>query len=421
MFLRGKISMALPRHEVVLPKGMEVFFMDFLIKRKIWNGAEAEDFKKKLKSYFNVKYVVLTSSARLSLYLGLKVLAEEKKQREVILPVYNYYIIPYILHWAGFKPVFVDIDETGNINPYLIEEKINSNTCAVLPGHLFGNPSQLDFIYELSKKYNIKIIEDCAHAAGSLYNNRPVGSQGSFSILSFGMGKNLFCLGGGAFLTNDEQFAKRVEKRLNVLPQMGMEKIIQSFLAGKIVNALTKLGNFTFIVYPFIRLFSSLGLDLLGINFLSRTSPNGNLPQKYIHKFTNFQAQIGLKQLEMQEIYCKIRRQNAEILSENLKNIRGIEVLPVYKNSKPNYLYYFVKLKDNINPAWLKRKLLMHGIDCKIDDNVICSKLTPFKEFKYYTKAEESSGRLLKIPNGIYLSEKDLLGTVEKIKEAITP
>ncbi len=110
------------------------------------------------------------------------------------------------------KPVFVDINpDTYNIDASRIEEKINEKTKAVLPVHLYGQPADMDSIFEIANKHNLIVIEDACQAHGALYKNKKAGSQGMTGCFSFYPGKNLGACGeGGAVVTQDEQITKRI-------------------------------------------------------------------------------------------------------------------------------------------------------------------------------------------------------------------
>jgi dTDP-4-amino-4,6-dideoxygalactose transaminase len=110
---------------------------------------------------------------------------------------------------TGARVVFVDIDpETFNINADLISQKITKKTKAIITVHLYGQPAEMQQIYSIAKKYNIKIVEDAAQAHGASYNENKVGSLGDLACFSFYPGKNLGAYGdAGAIVTSSEEMA----------------------------------------------------------------------------------------------------------------------------------------------------------------------------------------------------------------------
>ena len=130
---------------------------------------------------------------------------------EIIVPANTYIATILAISENGCTPVLVEPDiNTYNINPDLIEEKITPKTRAIIVVHLYGQAVQMDKIWELAKKYNLKVIEDSAQAHGAIYNGRRVGNLGNASAFSFYPGKNLGALGdAGGVTTNDaDLFAK---------------------------------------------------------------------------------------------------------------------------------------------------------------------------------------------------------------------
>ena len=124
------------------------------------------------------------------------------------------------------KPIFVDINEDDYlINTNLIENKITSRTKAIIPVNLYGQSANYDKIKKISKKYNLKVIEDCAQSAGTMYKNRPSGSYGDLAAFSFYPTKNLGGYGdGGMIVTNKKNFYEKCKK----LRKYGMTKLYYS-------------------------------------------------------------------------------------------------------------------------------------------------------------------------------------------------
>ena len=136
---------------------------------------------------------------------------------EIIVPANTYIASILAISENGCIPVLVEPDiNTYNINPDLIEEKITSKTKAIMVVHLYGQAVQMDKIWEIAKKYDLKIIEDSAQAHGAYYNGRRVGNLGDASGFSFYPGKNLGCMGdGGCVTTNDDELAKKIRAIAN--------------------------------------------------------------------------------------------------------------------------------------------------------------------------------------------------------------
>ena len=136
---------------------------------------------------------------------------------EIIVPSNTYIATILAISQNGCTPVLVEPDiNTYNINPDLIEAAITSKTKAIMVVHLYGQAVEMEKVWAIAQKYNLKVIEDSAQAHGALYQERRTGSLGDASGFSFYPGKNLGCLGdGGAVTTNDDELAKRVRALRN--------------------------------------------------------------------------------------------------------------------------------------------------------------------------------------------------------------
>lgn len=131
---------------------------------------------------------------------------------EIIVPANTYIASILSITENGCTPVLVEPDiNTYNINPDLIEEKINEKTKAIMVVHLYGQAVQMEKIWNLAKKYNLKVIEDSAQAHGAMYQGKRTGNLSDASGFSFYPGKNLGCLGdGGCVTTNDDELAEKI-------------------------------------------------------------------------------------------------------------------------------------------------------------------------------------------------------------------
>ncbi len=176
-------------------------------------GIEIENFETAFASSIEVPYAVGCNSGTDALILALRAL-EIGIGDEVITSSFSFFATAEAISAVGAKPVFVDVDpDTYLIDIQLVEAAITSSTKALLPVHLFGCPVDMDQIITLAKKYKLKVIEDCAQAAGAVWNGRPVGSWGDIGCYSFFPTKNLGAAGdAGAITTHDQNIAKLIRE-----------------------------------------------------------------------------------------------------------------------------------------------------------------------------------------------------------------
>jgi dTDP-4-amino-4,6-dideoxygalactose transaminase len=175
------------------------------------HGKEVEKFEKEFARFCGVKYAVGVANGLDALIVSLRVLGIGKGD-EVIVPANTYIATILAITANSATPVLVEPNiNTYNIDPEKIEAAITSKTKAIMPVHLYGQACDMTVILEIAKKYNLKIIEDCAQAHGALHNKKRVGSFGDCNGFSFYPGKNLGALGdGGMVTTNNKAFAKKI-------------------------------------------------------------------------------------------------------------------------------------------------------------------------------------------------------------------
>lgn len=174
-------------------------------------GPERIDFEKSFSKYLGVKYAIGVNSGTDSIALALKAIGI--KLGDEVITVSNT-ATPTIsaIRIAGAKPVFVDVNEdTLNIDPKLIEEKVTSKTKAILPVHLYGYPADMDAICKLADKYNLYIVEDSCQAHGAKFKGNFLGAIGDVGCFSFYPTKNLGAFGdAGIIVTNNKKIAENV-------------------------------------------------------------------------------------------------------------------------------------------------------------------------------------------------------------------
>lgn len=195
--------------------------IDFRIKNvldKGWylQGEENEIFTKNFANFCGTKFALGVANGLDALNLIIKAYGLGKGD-EIIVPANTYIATILAISENGCTPILVEPDiKTYNINPDKIEEKITPKTKAIMVVHLYGQAVQMGKIWELAKKYNLKIIEDSAQAHGAIYQGKRTGNLGDASGFSFYPGKNLGCMGdGGAVTTNDEELFNKIKAIAN--------------------------------------------------------------------------------------------------------------------------------------------------------------------------------------------------------------
>ena len=192
------------------------------ILRKGWYilGEETEKFEEEYAKYTGTKYALGIDNGLNALVLAFRALNIGQGD-EVIVQGNTFIATVMGITINGATPIFVEPDEYYNIDIEKIEEKITERTKAICVVHLYGQASRMDKVLELCKKYNLKLVEDCAQAHGAEFNGQKIGSFGDIGCFSFYPGKNLGCFGdGGAITTNNEE----IYKKIKMLRSYGSEK-----------------------------------------------------------------------------------------------------------------------------------------------------------------------------------------------------
>ena len=189
----------------------EINYISKVVRSKwIGSGQVTEKFEKKFKIYKNSKYALSVNSCTAALHLSL-IYCGIKRNDEVITTPMTFASTINSIAMVGAKPILADIDpETFNIDPKNIEKKITEKTKAILIVHLAGLPCDLIKNLKIAKKYKLKIIEDCAHAIESKYNNKHVGNFGNTGCFSFYSTKNLTTGEGGMIICKDRNLYKKL-------------------------------------------------------------------------------------------------------------------------------------------------------------------------------------------------------------------
>lgn len=171
-------------------------------------GNEVKCFEEEFAAYVGAKYCVGLGSGLDALWLAFRIL-EIGTGDEVIVQGNTYIASVMGITINGATPVFVEPDEYNNIDASKIEEKISDKTKAILVVHLYGQASNMNPIVELTKKYNLKLVEDCAQSHGAKCEGKMTGTFGDIGCFSFYPSKNLGGFGdGGAIVTNDDKLAQ---------------------------------------------------------------------------------------------------------------------------------------------------------------------------------------------------------------------
>ena len=179
-------------------------------------GKYVQNFESEYAKKYGVKHCIGVANGTDAIFITLKMLGIGNGD-EVITTASSWISTSETISQAGAKPVFVDIErDYYTIDPLKVEEKITSKTKAILPVHLYGQPSNITAIKKICDEHNLFLVEDCAQAHFAEFQGKKVGTFGDAGTFSFYPGKNLGAYGdAGAIITNDDDLAEKVRRFAN--------------------------------------------------------------------------------------------------------------------------------------------------------------------------------------------------------------
>jgi len=176
----------------------------------ITTGPRVKKFEEELRRYFNAPHALALSSATAGLHLALATL-EMKPGDEVITTPMTFAATLNTIVLTGGRPVLVDVEpDTYNMDVTRLARAVTKRTRAIVPVHFAGLPVDLDPLYALAEKHGLRVIEDAAHAIGTEYKGKRVGSFGDTQVFSFHPNKNITTGEGGCVVTRDDALAEKI-------------------------------------------------------------------------------------------------------------------------------------------------------------------------------------------------------------------
>jgi len=240
------------------------------------SGKYVKAFEEMFAEYCGVKYAVGVCNGTVALHLALAAL-DIKHGDEVIIPDFTMIASAYAVCYTGAKPLFVDANpETWNIDVSKIEEKITERTKVIMPVSIFGQPCEMEKIWELALKHNLSVVEDAAESHGAEYKGKKTGNLADITAFSFFANKNLTTGEGGMVVTDNKHLFNRSRYFKNLCFPLDAPRVYKH--------------------------------DDIGFNY----------------RMSNIHAAIGLAQVEKADVYKQMRIRNAELYRNFLSEVPGI-------------------------------------------------------------------------------------------------
>lgn len=177
-------------------------------------GFKTIDLENKWKEYTGLKNAYFVNSATSGLHVAVKMLKEKfswDENSEIITTPFTFVSTNHAILYENLCPVFADIDESLNLNPKSVESKINKNTKAIIFVGIGGNADNLLEIIEIAKKYNLKIILDAAHMAGTKIDGKHIGFDTDVVVFSYQTVKNMPTSDSGMICFKEQELDEKAE------------------------------------------------------------------------------------------------------------------------------------------------------------------------------------------------------------------
>lgn len=374
------------------------------------------DLESKFAELFGKEYKALAvNSGRSAEQLILEALGIAKDD-EVILQAFTCVAVPNAISWLGAKPVYIDVDDSFNLDPLLLNEKIHEKTKAIIIQHTFGIPANLDKISKIAKKHKIYLIEDCAHSLGGTYAGRLLGTLGDMSFFSFGRDKVLSSIFGGMILCKDGKYYDKIKTIRDSLPEPNPLWIFQQLLHPIIFSIILPLYNFGFrkLTLGKILLFSLQKLKLLSFPVYNKEK-EGKKVKYFPGKMPAALAILASRQLTKLDSFNKQREIIANIYFEGLKDTKLILPqnnrdsiwlrFPVIINNAHN-LYKYAKKHGILLGRWYKKPV----------DPAITLSLFGY-DLGSCPKAEEYSEKIINLPTYPVMTVSDAEKVIKVVKQ----
>lgn len=332
-------------------------------------GKFINEFEGKFENYLGVKKAVSVSNGTVALHLALKAIGVGPGD-EVLVPTLTYIASVNAIAYTGATPIFVDSEPNfWQIDLNDLVRKITPRTKAVIPVHLYGHPCEMDGLMEIARQKSIYVVEDCAEALGTKFNNQLVGGFGDISTFSFFGNKTITTGEGGMVVSNNLAHAELASR----LKGQGLAKDREYWH------------------------------DLIGFNY----------------RMTNICAAIGCAQMESIEDIIAKKRLIASWYKELLSN----SPVTIQQESKHALHSYWMVSILTINVGdrdSLRRWLSEHGVETRPAFSPVHTMPMYSGTESFFPVAHDISSRGMNLPSYPDLTRDDVMEICEHIKSYFT-
>ncbi len=368
------------------------------IINSLWRSGYVNKFEESICRYFELEYGFVVSSGRGALTLLFQAMRKMRPQKdEVILPAYTSFSVPAAVVKAGLKVSLYDVDpRTLTIDIKSLKKNTNSSTLCIVACHLYGYPCNIDAIVTLAKDSGVFLIDDAAQSMGAIYKEKYTGTFGDAGIFSLNRGKNITTMGGGIIVTDSEQIASALKR---IMPKK--ERLVAGVIAILSMMILNMLLNPRFYCIANDLHFLNLGESIFSSEFS-------------INKYTEFQACIGMRLLEMLNVINGDRISKANKIMSMLPMGRKVALIEEIEGAKSVFLRLPI-LCDKTFYKGCENMGIIRGYPLPLNEIEALRPHLSLNEDKF-PGAKWLSEKIWTLPTHAYVTENDMDDIIELLE-----
>ncbi|MFH0861104.1 MAG: UDP-4-amino-4,6-dideoxy-N-acetyl-beta-L-altrosamine transaminase [Candidatus Altiarchaeota archaeon] len=346
------------------------------------------EYETKFAEYVDAKYAVAFINGTAALH-ACAFAAGISKGDEVITTPMTFAATSNCVLYCGGTPIFADIQEdTYNIDPEHIREKITKKTKAIMPVHYTGQPADMDSINAIAEEHGLTVIEDACHAVGATYKDRMIGSISVMNVFSTHPVKQINTFEGGMITTNDREIYEKLAQFRNHGITRDPKKLKLRDEDGDWVSDQQYLGH--------------------------------------NYRFNDLQAALGISQLKKLDKFLSIRKKYVDMYNKAFKNVEGLTIPYQSPDGKSSWHIYVLKL--NTEKIGKSRKQVFNELKAK--HNIAAAvHYVPVYYHTYYQNlrykrgicptAEDLYNRIITLPLFPKMTENDVEYVIDSVKDVL--
>jgi len=348
--------------EELLPALREVLYSGYIAE-----GDAVYEFERRFGEYIQNPYNVSVNSGTAALHIALMLAGVKNREDEVISSALTAEPTNISILLAGGSVVFADVDNnTGLLDPQSVRERITNHTKAIMLVHYAGMVCDMDVFNSLSREFSIPIIEDNAHALGSRYCDKPIGSNSDYTCFSFQAIKHMTTVDGGMLTLKNEDACNQAKR----LRWFGLDKKVP-----RLESNITIAG--------------------------------------YKYHMNNVNATIGLAQINHLPDIVTRHIDNGKYFDRELAGISGVTLIPYYRNTEPSYWLYTLKVenRDDFISRMTEAGITASPLHLRNDRHSV------FQSSHELPALDKFYQEFVHIPCGWWISDEDrdhIVNTIEK-------